>query len=276
VWQILETKQKFISQLYAGNKEIRTMADLDDTTMNFSEIKAIASDNPEIMEKFQVDMKVQELKLKERNYKQQKYNLEDKVNEIFPNAITESTAFIENCKKDIEIRDSQNNEKFEMEVNGKTFYDTKEAGYEIINSVNHNINCNIMYEIGKYKGFTLYLENGTSQDLLHLCCNTKYTASLSQLPNLNIERLDKLLASFEEKIQKSEEIIQDSKRQLEQCKIELQKPFKEEEELKLLLIRQSELNNKLNLDKNKNDQLILEDEETEETEDLEYDLEMEE
>ena len=263
VWQTLETKQKFISQLYRGNKEIRSMSDLDDTTMNFGEIKAIASDNKEIMEKFNVDMKVQELKLKERNYKNQKYNFEDKIKTYLPNVIEKNSNLLEACKKDLQIRNEYNTLYFEIEINNKRITDIKEAGSEIIKSINRNIDTNILYEIGTYKNFKLCIENKTNEERLYLCKNSTYSVTLSKIPSINIQRLDSELARLEEYIEEYNTIIKESKRQIEQCKIELQKPFENESELKELLQRQSELNNKLNLNNKNNEPILIEENDSE-------------
>ena len=257
VWQILETKQKFISQLFAGSKEIRTMSDIDNTTMNFGEIKAIATDNQEIMEKFEIDMKVQALKLKERNYNNQRYTFEDKLKISLPKQIERESNFIEKCKADLQTRNQETSQEFTIELNNKIFNDPKEAGEEIIKSVNKNIDKDVLYEIGKYRGFTLYLANG------------KYSVRLAQIPSLNIQRLDEELNDFEHEIEQSEQRIKRYKREMEQCKLELEKTFANEEELKQLLKRQSELNNKLNLDNKKDEQILIEDEVTEENQEIE-------
>ena len=147
VWQILETKQKFISQLFAGSKEIRTMSDIDNTTMNFGEIKAIATDNQEIMEKFEIDMKVQALKLKERNYNNQRYTFEDKLKISLPKQIERESNFIEKCKADLQTRNQETSQEFTIELNNKIFNDPKEAGEEIIKSVNKNIDKDVLNNI---------------------------------------------------------------------------------------------------------------------------------
>lgn len=269
VWQILETKQKFISQLFAGSKEIRTMSDIDNTTMNFGEIKAIATDNQEIMEKFEIDMKVQALKLKERNYNNQRYTFEDKLKISLPKQIERESNFIEKCKADLQTRNKETSQEFTIELNNKIFNDPKEAGEEIIKSVNKNVDKDVLYEIGKYRGFTLYLANKYNDTEIYFIKNGKYSVRLAQIPSLNIQRLDEELNDFENEIEQSEQRIKRYKREMEQCKLELEKPFANEEELKQLLKRQSELNNKLNLDNKKDEQILIEDEVTEENQEIE-------
>ena len=201
VWQILETKQKFISQLFAGSKEIRTMSDIDNTTMNFGEIKAIATDNQEIMEKFEIDMKVQALKLKERNYNNQRYTFEDKLKISLPKQIERESNFIEKCKADLQTRNQETSQEFTIELNNKIFNDPKEAGEEIIKSVNKNIDKDVLYEIGKYRGFTLYLANKYDDTEIYFIKNGKYSVRLAQIPSLNIQRLDEELNDFEHEIE---------------------------------------------------------------------------
>ena len=249
MWQTLETKQRFISQLYAGSKDVRSMNDLDNTTINFGELKAIATGNKEIMEKFEIDNKVQELKTKERNYRNQKYILDDKLKKFFPQQIERLNIFVENCKKDIEIRDNKAIQNNIFEINGKQYTEAKEAGNAILNSMDREEIYGEKYKIGTYKGFTLYLENNFKGDKIHLVNNGDYTIRLSLVPSLNIQRINEELESFEQKIEESEKKIQRHKREIEQCKNEIQKPFEDEEKLQELLKRQSELNNKLNLDK---------------------------
>lgn len=269
VWQILETKQKFISQLFAGSKEIRTMSDIDNTTMNFGEIKAIATDNQEIMEKFEIDMKVQELKLKERNYKNQKYRYEDNLKVTLPQKIKNAQEDIEKFTKDIKIRDTETFTDFSIELNNKIFKDKKEAGNEIIKSVNPNIEKDVLYEIGKYRGFKLYLSNEYYNVAMYLIGNKEYYARLTQKPSLNIQKLDEVLEKFEEYISENTKDIDNYEREIEQCKMELEKPFADAEKLRELLERQSELNNKLNLDNKKDPQTMMEDIENENTEEYE-------
>ena len=117
-----------------------------------------------------------------------------------------------------------------------------------------------MYEIGRYKGFKLCLCNRYNSIDIYIVGNYKYSVSLAQIPSLNIQRLDEKLANIEEYIENAEQKIKNYKREMEQCKIELEKPFTEEKELKELLQRQSELNNKLNLDNKKDEQTLIVDE----------------
>lgn len=252
------------------------MSDIDNTTMNFGEIKAIATDNQEIMEKFEIDMKVQELKLKERNYNNQRYTFEDKLKISLPKQIERESNFIEKCKADLETRNKETSQEFTIELNNKIFNDIKEAGEEIIKSVNKNIDKDVLYQIGKYRGFTLYLANKYNDTEIYFVKNGKYSVRLAQIPSLNIQRLDEELNNFENEIEQSEQRIKGYKREMEQCKLELEKPFADENELKQLLKRQSELNNKLNLDNKKDEQTLIEDEVAEETQENEYLQESEE
>ena len=260
MWQILETKQKFIGQLYAGSKEIRSMTDLDNTALNFGELKAIATDNQDIMEKFKVDMEVQELKLKERSYNNQKFTFEDKIKLTLPRKIEMTENRIKYYEKDLETRNSKTNNDFNIEINNRMFKDRKEAGEEIIKSINPKIMREVKYEIGTYRGFKISLENKFNETILHLTNNGDYKVTMSKVPSLNIQRLDDELFKFEDEIKKDKQSVLDYKREIEQCKIELEKPFADADKLKSLLLKQSELNARLNLDDKKESQMLIEDE----------------
>ena len=266
MWQTLATKQKFIAQLNAGSKEIRSMTDLDETTVNFEQIKAIATDNKDILEKFQVDMEIQELKLKERNYKNQKYTLENKLKKNLPNFIENQKELIELYKKDIEIRNTETKTEFEILLNNTIIKDKKEAGDLIIKNQNPKFQYGILYEIGKYRGFKISLYNQFDGARIYIIGNSKSYVELAKIPSLNIQRLDEEINLLDKKIEKCNQEITSAKKQMEQCKIELEKPFANAERLKELLIRQAELDAILNVS-NKDEPILIEDEESKDTED---------
>lgn len=274
MWQILATKQKFISQLNSGSKEIRSMTDLDVTTINFEQIKAIATDNEEIMEKFKVDMEVQELKVKERNYKSQKYTLEDKLKIRLPEHIEYENEQIEKYEEDIELRDKETSSDFKIILNNRTITDKKEAGEMIIKIQNTKIKYGVLYEIGKYRGFKICLENQFDNVYINIIGTTRSYVKMSKVPSINIERLDNEINALDEKLEKSKQEIKSAEKQMEQCKIELEKPFADAEKLEQLLLRQAELDAKLNLSGKEND-VLIEDEETEENEENEENIEQE-
>lgn len=265
MWQILATKQKFISQLNSGSKEIRSMTDLDVTTINFEQIKAIATDNEEIMEKFKVDMEVQELKVKERNYKSQKYTLEDKLKKRLPEHIEYEKEEIEKYEEDIELRDKETSSDFKIILNNRTITDKKEAGEMIIKIQNTKIKYGVLYEIGKYRGFKICLENQFDNVYINIIGTTRNYVKMSKVPSINIERLDNEINALDEKLEKCKQEIKSAEKQMEQCKIELEKPFVDAERLEQLLLRQAELDAKLNLSGKEND-VLIEDEEIEENE----------
>jgi len=251
------------------------MTDLDNNVINIAEIKAVATGKPEIQEKFEVDMKISELKLKERSYKSQQYIYEDKLKMQLPKQIEDTTKYLENCKKDLVVRNSESKEQFSIFLNNKTFTDIKEAGKEIIGSVNPTIEKSVLYKIGKYKGFDICLENQTFNNYIYIVGSNNYRANLAQIPSLNIERLDEEISKLDNVISEKENVIKDLERQIEQCKLELQKPFTDMEKLRKLLKRQSELDSILNLDNKQQEQTLLEDEITEDEEMEEYQEEYE-
>lgn len=274
MWQILAIKRKFIAQLYSGSKEIRSMTDLDATTINFEQMTAIATDNKEIMEKFKVDMEVQELKVKERNYKSQKYTLEDKLKIRLPKHIEREKEETKKYKADIELRNKETSSDFSIILNNKTITDKKEAGEIIIKNQNVKINNGVSYEIGKYRGFKICLENQFDSVYINIIGTSKSHIKMSKIPSLNIQKLDEEINALDTKLEKCKQEIKSSEKQMEQCKTELEKPFADAEKLEQLLLRQAELDAKLNLSGKEND-VLIEDEETEENEENEEKIEQE-
>ena len=273
-WQLIETKQKFISQIYRGDTSIRKMDDMDSSTLSYAQIKAIASGNPLILEKHQVDNEVQKLQDRERNYRSTKFRLEDKINKTIPDNIKMSVnkvTRLEQAKSRIQpIKDKEN---CNILFNGKNCSTYKEAGTEILEMSDKYTEKGKEYFIGNYRGFDIvFINKGSShlymeeQKILRIKGDYPFEVDISAIPSKNIERLDEKIDSIQILLDREQETIVDLKRQIEQCKIELKKPFEYEEKLKDLLKRQTEINRELNLEE-KDKIVLVEDEEQEETED---------
>lgn len=273
-WQTLETKQKYISQIYRGDTSVRTMDDLDNSTMSFAQIKAIASGNPLILEKFKVDTDVQKLKDRERNYKASKYRLENSVNNDLPLTIKQTEDYIEKLKKDKEkIQNKENEENCHITINGKEFSKYKDAGAEILEISNKYLELNKEYYLGNYRGFELTITNkgikdlfqnhGEPQKIIKIKGNNEYSFDLLKVPSLNIKKMDEKIDSIENNLNKRIELKQDLERQLNEAKKELEKPFEYEEKLKEMLKRQREINQKLNMDEKEKSAIIIDEEENE-------------
>lgn len=273
-WQTLETKQKYISQIYRGDTSVRTMDDLDNSTMSFAQIKAIASGNPLILEKFKVDTDVQKLKDRERNYKASKYRLENSVNNDLPLTIKQTEDYIDKLKKDKEkIQNKENEENCHITINGKEFSKYKDAGAEILEISNKYLELNKEYYLGNYRGFELTITNkgikdlfqnhGEPQKIIKIKGNNEYSFDLLKVPSLNIKKMDEKIDSIENNLNKRIELKQDLEIQLNEAKKELEKPFEYEEKLKEMLKRQREINQKLNMDEKEKSAIIIDEEENE-------------
>ena len=287
-WQLIETKQKFISQIYRGDTSIRSIGDLDNSVTNHAQIKAIASGNPMILEKFKVDNEVQKLQDKERNFKAMKFRLEDSLNKTIPECIEHSKIKLAKLKETIIARtDRQSEDSCNIEIDGKTFNTYKDAGAEILEFSNRYMELNKEYSLGKYRGFeltmtnfgteSLFDNNGEARKVIKIKGKYEISFDMLRVPTLNIKKLDDKLDELEQLIFNETEKIQDFNRQLEQCRLELEKPFEYAEQLEELLKRKNEIDTELRLDDEKPVQIIAEDEECEkDTEDDEDEYEREE
>ena len=161
------------------------------------------------------------------------------------------------------MRNKETPSDFKIFLNNTIMVDKKEAGEIIIKSQNQNIKNGVLYEIGKYRGFKISLENQFNDVYINIIGSSKNYVKMSKVPSLNIERLDDEINSLDEKFEKCNQEIKSYEKQIEQCKIELEKPFTEAERLEKLLLRQAKLDAKLNLSGKENNNLI-EDEETQE------------
>lgn len=276
-WQTIETKQKFISQIYRGDTSIRTMADLDNSAMSYAQIKAIASGNPLILEKFKIDNEVQKLQDKERNYKASKFRLENSVKTDIPLSIKVADDYIQRLEIDKKtIKDKELEDNCHIIIDGKEFTTYKDAGAEILEVSNRYLELNKEYELGEYRGFKLTITNkgmtdllsnqGEPQKIITIKGYNDYSFDLLRVPSLNIKKLDDKIDSIESTLNRQIELKKDLERQLEEAKKELEKPFELEEQLKNLLKRQNEVNRELNMDKKEKEIIVIDDEETEEKE----------
>ena len=256
--------------------------------MNYAQIKAIASGNPMILEKFKVDNEVQKLQDKERNFKAMKFRLEDSLNKTIPECIEHSKIKLAKLKETIIARtDRQSEDSCNIEIDGKTFNTYKDAGVEILEFSNRYMELNKEYSLGKYRGFeltmtnfgteSLFDNNGEARKVIKIKGKYEISFDMLRVPTLNIKKLDDKLDELEQLIFNETEKIQDFNRQLEQCRLELEKPFEYAEQLEELLKRKNEIDTELRLDDEKPVQIIAEDEECEkDTEDDEDEYEREE
>lgn len=277
-WQTIETKQKFISQIYRGDTSIRMIDDLDNSTMSYAQIKAIASGNPLILEKFKIDNEVQKLQDKERNYNASKFRLESSIKSDIPLSIKIAEDYIQRLEIDKEkIKDKELEDNCHIIIDGKEFTTYKDAGAKILEVSNRYLELNKEYELGEYRGFKLTITNkgvkdlfsnqGEPQKIITIKGSNNYSFDLLRVPSLNIKKLDDKIDNIKQTIDKQTELKKDLERQLEEAKKEIEKPFEFKEKLKNLLKRQNEVNRKLNMDKKEKEVIVIDDEQIEQNED---------
>jgi len=286
-WQLIETKQKFISQIYRGDTSIRSMEDLDNTVMSYAQIKAIASGNPMVLEKFKIDNEVQKLQDKERTYKATKFRLEDSLKKTIPEFISASKRKVEKLKTTLSQRtEKQDEEKCDIEINNRVYHTYKEAGAEILEFSDQYMELNKEYPLGKYRGFEITMTNlgvdnlfqnsSEARKVIKIKSDYEISFDMLKVPTLNIKKMNEKLDELEELIASEEKKIQDLYRQQEECKKELEKPFEYAEKLEELLKRKNEIDTELKLEEDKPVEAISEEEETEDTEKYEDEEDYEE
>lgn len=261
LYQLVENKQRFISQIMTSKTPVRFAEDIDETALSYAEIKALAAGNPDIIEKTELDTQVAKLKLLKQNYLSEKYELEDKVIKYYPNEIKRLENRIEDMKEDIEVFNNNNtpDNSFEkMNIKGTNFTERKEAGEKIIEICKSMTNPEPL-EIGEYKGFKIILSFDTMDRKFYASMknNLSYKTELGSDPSGNITRIDNVLNGIETRLSNIENNLEDTKKNYESAKKEIEKPFPQEEELKTKSKRLDELNIKLNL--NNKDKEIIDD-----------------
>lgn len=261
LYQLVENKQRFISQIMTSKTPVRFAEDIDETALSYAEIKALAAGNPDIIEKTELDTQVTKLKLLKQNYLSEKYALEDKVIKYYPNEIKRLENRIEDMKEDIKVFNNNNtpDNSFEkMNIKDTDFTERKEAGEKIIEICKSMTNPEPL-EIGEYKGFKIILSFDTMDRKFYASMknNLSYKTELGSDPSGNITRIDNVLNGIETRLSSIENNLEDTKKNYESAKKEIEKPFPQEEELKTKSKRLDELNIKLNL--NNKDKEIIDD-----------------
>ena len=258
LYQLVEGKQKFASQIMTSKSPVRSAEDIDETALSYAEIKMLATGNPYIKEKMDLDIQVQKLKLLKSNFLSEKYALEDKIIKYYPQRITALENRIDGLKKDVETAKQHpkpTDDRFVgMEVKGVFYSEKAEAGKAIIETCKQ-MNSPDPIPLGKYRGFeTELLFNTTERNYeVRLKGATSRTVTLGDDANGNIIRLDNGIERFAESLSLAENDLENAQNQLETAMKEVQKPFIQEEELKTKLARLDELNILLNMDKTENE-----------------------
>nr|WP_325186294.1 LPD25 domain-containing protein [uncultured Oscillibacter sp.] len=254
LYQLVEGKQKFIGQIMTSKSPARSVEDIDETALSYAEIKALCTGNPHIKEKMDLDIDVQRLKLLKANHLSQKYSLEDNIVKYFPQAIAIAKGRIKNAQEDIAIRDANthpNQDGFSpMVVAGVTYTEKKAAGTAIL-AVCKTLTDSACVPLGQYRGFemTLSFEPLFKQYKVGLTGAHDHSVTLGTDIFGNIQRLDNLLNDFESDLTSAQNDLATYEAQLASAKIEVEKPFPQEDELKTKSARLDELNILLNMDK---------------------------
>ena len=258
LYQLVEGKQKFASQIMTSKSPVRSAEDIDETALSYAEIKMLATGNPYIKEKMDLDIQVQKLKLLKSNFLSEKYALEDKIIKYYPQRITALENRIEGLKQDVETAKQHpkpTDDRFVgMEVKGVFYSEKADAGKAIIEACKQ-MNSPDPIPLGKYRGFETELLFNTAERNyeVRLKGATSRNVPLGDDAHGNIIRLDNGIERFAESLSLAENDLENTKNQLETAKKEVQKLFIGEEELKTKLARLDELNILLNMDKRENE-----------------------
>jgi N12 class adenine-specific DNA methylase/adenine-specific DNA methylase len=253
LYQLVESKQKFISQIMTSKSPVRSADDVDEQALSYAEIKALASGNPLIKEKMDLDIEVSKLKLLKANHLNQRYSLEDAISKTFPKQIAESQARIAGYGADIAaIKENThpNADGFSpLVLEGTTHADKKEAGAALLTMCRNMLSPEAT-QIGSYRGLMLELSfDSFSQEYrLTMAGQLRHTVTLGTDVFGNLQRMDNALEALPIKEQTCREQLANLQTQLETAKTEVQKPFPREEELKAKTARLEELNALLNMD----------------------------
>ena len=252
LWQMIENKQKFISQIMTSKTPVRVAEDVDESALNYAEIKALATGNPLIKEKMDLDIEVNKLALLEANYKSNLYRLEDKILKFYPNAINEAETKIQNIEKDLKIIEplgSGENKFTFIKIDGKVITDKKEAGIQLLKKIQSVRAVDKKNEIAEYRGFKIstYFSTYDNKYKLSLKGNAEYFAEFGADPSGNILRMDNLIEKIPEIKKDFENRLLTYQEELNNAKEEVVKPFQQAQILKDKKERLSELNKLLDM-----------------------------
>ena len=275
MWQTIENKQKFISQIMTSKSPVRSCEDVDETALSYAEIKALATGNPHIKEKMDLEIEVSRLKLVKANYLSQKYTLEDSLLKHYPREIRLTEERIKGYEADIALYEQHRSEDFPgMLLCGTHYTEKKDAGTAILEA------CKAMTspeakEIGTYRGFTILLSYDIVAKVFRMTLRGElsHTVELGSDVHGNIQRMENMFEAFPVRFSACEKALVTLKEQMENAKAEVEKPFAQEQELSEKTARLAELDALLNIDKRENDVLDAEpehqDERTQTREDIE-------
>ncbi len=258
LYQLVEGKQKFASQIMTSKSPVRSAEDIDETALSYAEIKMLATGNPYIKEKMDLDIQVQKLKMLKSNFLSEKYGLEDKVIKFYPQQIAYLKSRVEGLTKDVETAKLHpkpiDEQPLGMMVSGVSYSEKAEAGQAIINACK-SMNSPDAIPLGEYRGFQmeLYFDTVQRNYVVKLKGETSRDVTLGDDAYGNIVRIDNGIERFEEALADMKNSLENTEKQFETAKQEIEKPFAKEEELRAKTARLDELNILLNMDKKENE-----------------------
>ena len=265
MWQTLENKQKFISQVMTSKSPARSCEDMDQAALNYAEVKALASGNPLIMEKTELDTEVTKLKMMKASYTSRHYDLEDALLRTFPKELSRTQSLIAGLQQDARTA-SQNlppdPDHFRITILGKVYTEKKEAGATLLEACKQSVQ-NGSSILGEYAGFTLSANYSSFSRQYHLSIAGQiiHDIELGDDPSGNLTRINNALLHIPQKLEAAQKSLDNIQNQIAEAKAELQRPFPQEELLNEKQKRLNEVNAMLDLDK-KEDDLFLESEES--------------
>ena len=258
LYQLVEGKQKFASQIMTSKSPVRSAEDIDETALSYAEIKMLATGNPYIKEKMDLDIQVQKLKMLKSNFLSEKYGLEDKVIKFYPQQIAYLKSRVEGLTKDVKTAKLHpkpiDEQPLGMTVSGVSYSEKAEAGQAIINACKSMNNPDAI-PLGEYRGFQmeLYFDTVQRNYVVKLKGETSRDVPLGDDAHGNIVRIDNGIERFEETLADTKNSLENTEKQFETAKQEIEKPFAKEEELRAKTARLDELNILLNMDKKENE-----------------------
>lgn len=275
-YQILENKQRFISQVEKGDMTVREAEDIDEATLSYAEIKAITSANPKIKRKMELDMEVARLRDLESRYKKELFALQDKVRKEFPEQIQRQELYLERVRKDVElIKAHYNPDRFEINVNGTVYSDgvedgKKNGGLALMDALFHNKTGTVVAEYCGFKIFLNPIELIANERSITLSGAGQYKLDIGESASGNLTRLDNFVKDFSEREERAVKRLETTKADFEIAKEQVNVPFEHKDKIIALNTELSELNAELDL--NKREEVVIddgeEDSETNETEEV--------
>ena len=263
-WQLIENKQKFIGQIMTSKSPVRSCEDIDEAALTYAEVKALATGNPYIKEKMDLDIQVSKLKLLKQNHTSQKYRLEDNIVKHYPVQIAAMKERLAGYRADIQTY-AQNKfpdkDTFSIKIGNRVYTDKKEAGAALIDMCRSAKQPNMAVTIGEYQGFKMSVsfDSFFSKFTLNLKGSISHEVEIGADPLGNLQRLSNALEGMDKRMGEVAQKLENVEHQLETAKVEVKKPFAQEAELAEKLERLTELNALLNMDEKGGDGIDLDD-----------------